>query len=79
MQNNLSKYLGRDDLKNVISSLTVFQGTAKESGNTYYALELKLINGFPTRMYLKPDALFAWLNALELLDTNNQMDAAFNV
>lgn len=74
MENPLQKYLGRE-LKDIISGLHVIQATAKESGNTYYCLELTFINGFSKRLYLGQGEPFAFTNAVDMLSTQQQVDA----
>lgn len=65
----LEKYKDME-IKDIISSVAVREGKAKDSGNTYYYLEINLINGYQTRMFVNSDAMFAWLNALESLDND---------
>lgn len=74
MENQLQKYMGRN-LKNIINDIQVVQGTAKDSGNLYYAIELSFVNGYKKRLFLKSDEQFAWVNAIETLVTVNQMDS----
>lgn len=76
MENSLQKYLGKD-MKGVIAGLEVVQGTAKDSGNTYYAIEISFINGYKKRLFLRSDEQFAWTNAFEQLLTQKQVDAEF--
>lgn len=76
MDNALVRYLGKE-LKGAISSLKVVQGTARDSGNTYYAIELAFINGYTKRIFLRSDEQFAWTNAFEQLETQKQVDANF--
>lgn len=76
MQNPLSNYLDKD-LRGIISGLTVVTGTAKESGNIYYAIELTFINGYKKRMFLKDDERFAWVNAMDQLETSKQVNVTF--
>ena len=76
MENQLSKYINKE-LYNVIESVKVIQGTAKDSGNVYYAIEIKLVNGYSFRVYPKEGDRFAWVNAFEYLDANTQIDKAF--
>lgn len=73
MQDTLSNYMNRN-LKDIISNISVVQGTAKDSGNIYYAIELTFINGFVKRLFLRSDEQFAWINAIELLDSSKQID-----
>lgn len=74
MPNSLAQYLNME-LKGIIASVEVFQGTAKETGSPYYAIDLKFINGYSKRLFLKQDEQFAWVNAIEQLQVSNQMDA----
>lgn len=73
MDNTLSKYMGVE-LKAAIDSLSVVSGTARDSGNTYYAVEISFINGYKKRIFLKSDEAFAWTNAFELLKTQSIVD-----
>lgn len=75
MDNNLAKFMGRKDLKNAITSVEVVQGTAKDSGNIYYAIELKFVNGYTKRMFLRSDESFAWANAFDLIDVQRVVDS----
>lgn len=76
MDNPLQKYHNRD-LRGAVQGLTVVQGTAKESGNIYYCIEITFINGFKKRIFLRSDEQFAWCNAFEMLETNNSLDSEF--
>lgn len=76
MDNALSKYMGRN-LKEIIGDIQVVQGTAKDSGNIYYAIELKFINGYTKRLFLRSEEQFAWVNAIEQLQTQTQLDQSF--
>lgn len=71
-ENQLAKYHNRD-LRGAIQGLTVIQGTAKDSGNIYYAIELTFINGYKKRIFLRSDEQFAWVNAFEMAETTEQM------
>lgn len=73
MQNTLAQYLNTE-LKDIIASVEVFQGTAKETGSPYYAIDLKFINGYSKRLFLRQDEMFAWVNAIEQLQTSKQLD-----
>ena len=73
MENQLAKYMGKNYSK-VIKEVIVVQGTAKDSGNIYYAVELKFINGYSKRLFLRNDEAFAWANAFELIETQNSVD-----
>lgn len=70
MENQLSKFMGRE-LKDAIASIQVVQGTAKDSGNLYYCIELHFINGFTKRIYLQSAEQFAWCNAFDLIKVND--------
>lgn len=72
----MSKYLNKD-LKKVLSSMEVVQGTAKDSGNLYYAIELTFINGYKKRLFLRSDEQFAWTNAFDMLEAQSLVEAAF--
>ena len=74
MENPLSKYVNRE-LKDIISTVTVVQGVAKDSGQPYYAIQLSFINGYSKRLFLKDDERFAWVNAMELIETNQQVES----
>lgn len=76
MDNQLSKYLNKD-LKGAIKSLTVVQGTAKDSGNVYYAIEIEFINSYKKRLFLRNDEAFAWCNAFDLIDMDKVVESAF--
>lgn len=76
MDNTLSKYINKD-LKGVIADLQVVQGTAKDSGNIYYAIEISFINGYKKRLFLRSDEQFAWTNAFDQLLTQKQVEAEF--
>ena len=76
MESNLAKYLGQD-LKGIISKIEVVQGTAKDSGNIYYAIELSFINGYKKRLFLKNEEQFCWANAIDILTTQKQIDSQF--
>lgn len=76
MESTLSKYLGKE-LKDTIGSIQVVQGTAKDSGNIYYCLDVTLTNGYKYRKFLRGSEEFAWSNAFDQLDMQKQVDAAF--
>lgn len=76
MENTLQKYLGKE-LKGAISSIQVAQGTAKETGNIYYAIDITFINGYKKRMFVSNAEQFAWVNAFDQLDTQVQVNANF--
>lgn len=76
MENTMAKYLGRD-LKEAIAKIEVVQGTAKDSGNIYYAIKMTFINGYESRIFLRGAEQFAWVNAFEQLSTQKQVEAAF--
>ena len=75
-QNQLAKYLDKD-IKNIISNVHVVQGTAKDSGNIYYAIEMNFINGYSSRIFLRGAEAFAWVNAIETLMTQKDIDNQF--
>lgn len=74
--NDLQKYLNRE-LKGAIRSVTVGQGKAKDSGNTYYYIQLSFVNGYDKRIFLNSEESFAWCNAFEQLETEQQISAEF--
>ena len=74
---DLQKYLNRD-LKAAIAKVEVIQGTAKDSGNVYYAVEITFINGYSQRIFLRGAEQFAWTSAFDLLQTQQQIDNAFS-
>lgn len=76
MENSLAKFMNQD-LKGIISKISVVQGTAKDSGNIYFAIELEFINGYKKRLFLPDAEKFAWVNAIELLDTQKQINVSF--
>lgn len=69
MENTLQKYLGKE-LKDAIASVQIVQGTAKDSGNIYYAVKMTFINGYEKRLFLQSAEQFAWTNAFDLVETN---------
>lgn len=73
---NLAKYMNKE-LKGAIAHVGVVQGTAKDSGNIYYAVELEFINGYKKRLFLQQAEQFAWTNAFEQLETQVQVNASF--
>lgn len=76
MENTLSKYMGKN-LKDIITDVQVVQGTAKDSGNIYYAIEISFINGYKKRLFLKNEEQFAWTNAIDQLETQIQINKNF--
>lgn len=76
MENALAKYMGQD-IKNIIGKIEIVQGTARDSGNIYYAVELSFINGYTKRLFLRSDEQFAWINAIETLTAQKQIDNVF--
>lgn len=76
MESTLAKYLGKE-LKGSVGSIQVVQGTAKDSGNIYYAIDVTLTNGYKYRKFLRGSEEFAWSNAFDQLDMQKQVDAAF--
>lgn len=75
-QNPLASHIGKD-LTKVIGKVEVIQGTAKDSGNIYYAIETTLVNGFKFRTFLRGAELFAWSNALDQMQTQQIVDQNF--
>lgn len=73
MASSLADYHNRD-LRKVISNLTVASGTAKESGNIYYYIEMTLINGYKKRIFVNSDEAFAWINAFDQSETESQIE-----
>lgn len=71
----MDKYMNKN-YKDVIDNIQVKQGTAKDSGNTYYFLELHFINGYSARIFCLGDKQFAIQNALDLYESQ-QLDSAF--
>lgn len=76
MDNGLATYMGRN-LKDAISNVEVCQGTAKESGNIYYYVQITFINGYPKRLYLQSAEAFAFVNAFDMLKTKSDIDLNF--
>ena len=76
MDNGLAVYMGRN-FKDSISNLEVCQGTAKDSGNIYYYVQITFINGYTKRLYLQSSEAFAFTNAFDMLQTNNDIDSNF--
>lgn len=74
MENQLQKYYGRNDLRKSIASLEVVQGKAKDSGNIYYAVEIKFINGYSKRFFPMDAEKFAITNAFDLIPVQEQID-----
>lgn len=72
----LQKYMNKN-LKDSIDNLQVVQGTAKETGNIYYAVEITFINGYSKRIFLSGAEQFAWVNAFEQLETQIQVNKEF--
>lgn len=68
----MDKYINTNQ-KKAIESLTVCQGIAKETGNPYYYLSLKFINGYEKRIFLNDDSKFAVLNALDTVQVTEVM------
>lgn len=77
MENQLAKYFGKSNLKDAIAEINVVQGVAKDSGNTYYCVELSFINGYRKRMFLKNEEIFCWVNAFEQAETQKQINQTF--
>ena len=76
MDNGLAAYMGRN-LKDSIANVEVCQGTAKDSGNIYYYVQITFINGYPKRLYLQSAEAFAFTNAFEMIQTNSELDSNF--
>ena len=76
MDNTMAKYLNQD-LKGIIAKLEVIQGSAKDTGNPYYAMEITFINGYKQRIFLRGAEQFAWSSAIEQLQTTKQVEATF--
>lgn len=74
MENPLAHYINKNNLKGAIAELNVVQGTAKDSGNIYYCLEIKLINGFSHRLFLRDAQSFGWCNAFDMIDTDDMIN-----
>ena len=72
MENTLAKYMNRN-LKDSVVDLQVVQGTAKDSGNIYYCLELAFVNGYKTRIFARGGDAFALANAFDVLDVSTHM------
>lgn len=78
MENALAKYYGREEYATkIVKACRVVQGTARDSGNTYYAIEIEFINGFKKRLFPNDAERFALVNAFDMVDTAKQVDAAF--
>ena len=75
MDHDLSTYYGRKDLaKRVIESCNIIQGTARDSGSVYYAIEIEFVNGYKKRIFPNEAERFAILNAYDFALTSNQID-----
>lgn len=72
----LSNYIGKE-LKDAIGSVQVVSGKAKDSGRSWYAVELQFINGYSKRYFLNNEETFAWTDAFETLATEKQVEAVF--
>ena len=78
MENELSKYYGHDEsAQKVVKACRVVQGTARDSGNTYFALELEFVNGYKKRIFPNDAERFAISNAFDLVEMQKQVDVAF--
>ena len=71
-QNQLQNYIGRD-IKNIISQMEVVSRTSKE-GNPYLAIQITFVNGFQKILFIQSAETFAWVNALEYLQTSNSIN-----
>lgn len=76
MDNSLQKYIGRE-LKDAIQSMQVVQGQAKNSGYSYYAIDITFINGYKQRIFLRGAEAYAWTSAFDLITVNKQVESAF--
>ena len=72
----MDKYLDKES-KDMIDSVKLKQGVAKDSGNTYYYLDVHFINGYNTRILAFGDKQFAIQNALDQLETQKQVNSTF--
>lgn len=78
MDNTLAKYFNKEDYATkVVKACRVVQGTARDSGNTYYALEIEFINGFTKRIFPNDAERFAVTNAFDMIDTQKTIDNNF--
>lgn len=78
MDDALAKYFNRGDLtRKAVKDFRVVQGTAKDSGNVYYCVEIEFVNGFSKRMFLQNAEKFALSNAFEMVETTQQVESAF--
>lgn len=74
MDNELAKYLNQEDLfQKVVKACRVVQGTARDSGNVYYCLEIEFVNGFKKRLFPNDAEKFALASAYEYLQTSKQV------
>lgn len=76
MDNLLQNYFNKE-LKDAIQSVQVVQGTAKDSGNIYYAIEITFINNYKKRLFLRSDEQFAWCNAFDMIESNQVIQNNF--
>lgn len=72
MENSLAPYVGQD-VKNIIKKMEIVQRTSKD-GNPYFAIEMTFCNGYTKLLFVNSQELFAWTNALEMLDTEKQIE-----
>ena len=72
----MEKYMNKE-YKDTIESVKVLSGQAKDSGNTYYYLNIRFINGYEARLYATGDKAFAIQNALDLFESQKTIDSAF--
>lgn len=76
MENALAKYYQREELaQKVVKSCRIVQGTARDSGNVYYAIEIEFVNGYKKRLFPQEAERFAIVNAFELVETTKQVDS----
>lgn len=75
-KSKLSNYMGKN-YKSAIAELNVVSGTAKDSGNVYYCIEINFVNGYSKRIFLRSEEEFAWTNAFDVVDTQKVIDTEF--
>lgn len=75
-QSKLANYMGKN-YKSAIAEINVVSGTARDSGNPYYAVEIGFVNGYVKRIFLRSEEEFAWCNAFDMCDTQKQIDKEF--
>lgn len=67
----MEEYLQKN-YKDCVESITLCTGIAKTSGNQYYYINLKLINGYEKRIFVNNEQMFAFKNAFDLLELGNE-------